>query len=1247
MTETVVNWASNVVFEAREVQRPATVEALAELVQRAHRDGRHIRAAGSAWSFTDSMATTDTLVRLDNLAAVLALAQGPRLFGHHPAAPPVLASALSPATHAQGLRLAHVEAGITIRALYEALDPRPRVAGDPLRPRLPGDDERPMWALMTMGGASGQTLAGAVSTSTHGGDFDAPPIADHVKAIHLIAPDGQQHWIERAGAGAITDRAALERALDGRIAPDNIHYDDAWFQAVLVSMGAMGILYALVVEVRDQFGLHEDVQPTTWRAIRPLLESGELFTGATWIDRHPRTLAPTGTGPAVAITPIARGLSVFINPYRVSDDYATDAAPDRQVVLVTHAMSTEGADGPLAPRPGLNDLFVAALLALFEQTSSTGVVSGIVNTVIGGLRDVAGTPGYPVSWSVLDTTSGAPPPILSLEIVVSTAAGLHVRYLDRILAIFDDLIARQERPGVTKFAGGINLRYTRPSSALLGMQYAEPGSDERFCHIEIIVLKEVDFLATVREGHTSMENYSEDFIRRFEEAMPEFSARLHWGQYSILDRRDPQQYPGFQRWRTVRNQLTAGGTIRTFDNDFTVRHGLSVGQGVGWSRLGGLLPARATGAPDGRPRETVTAPITVLRDGAGCLELFVIGGDGQLCWTRQAAPNNDYLGWQVLPSAGELTGRVAAANHLADATIAPHLFALGRDGVVYKGHRDGDAAATWSWGAFGGPGFVGAPVVAYDIRKQMHVFALHGDGRVLRRNQYHSLGWGWGDHWGELPRSPVPLVGELAAIRNGDGAMEVIARTATGQIWRTALASPIETQPGPEHWTAWARLGTLEGAGDPIAFARSDAAVEIVARGGDGGLWRFAGRGDWTRIGALLVMPNTRADVVVSDGLLQLVVLDAGGAIVRLAEGLGGWELESLGGHVASDPLLNASLVDSPIGPPAIGENVGGRLEVFAKAAPDQVAHRWQHAPRTRLGGPGVLGTPALASSGAGRLALAVRGGDRGLWLRGFDGAWSARWEALGGVLTSAPALASWGAERLDVVALALDHSLVHRWRGVAGWSDWDNLGGIGTSAPAVASWGAGRLDVFVRGTDLALWHRGFDGRWSAWESLGGVLTSAPAAASWGPNHLDVVVLGRDHAVYRRRFLDGWRDWERITIAARADLANPTSAPAAVARAADRIELFVRGANHAVWHKPSDSSGADWPWTSLGGHYPIAPSVDGQALGTRPGVVASAPAAASGADRVDLVALDDGGALRHTWQDADGWQDWVTLTAID
>ena len=42
-----------------------------------------------------------------------------------------------------------------------------------------------------------QTIVGVASTATHGGDVGLGAINDLVIALHLIAPYGQEYWIER------------------------------------------------------------------------------------------------------------------------------------------------------------------------------------------------------------------------------------------------------------------------------------------------------------------------------------------------------------------------------------------------------------------------------------------------------------------------------------------------------------------------------------------------------------------------------------------------------------------------------------------------------------------------------------------------------------------------------------------------------------------------------------------------------------------------------------------------------------------------------------------------------------------------------------------------------------------------------------------------------------------------------------------------------------------------------------------
>ena len=140
----------------------------------------------------------------------------------------------------------HVEAGITMADLDQLLD-----------------HQSPRLALQASGGSVGATLAGTISTATHGAEFGWPLLVDRVRAIHLVGPGGQEWWIE--GDTSIAELGLLQQVYPGI---DKAHFvagakglggitaQDV-LNAVIVSMGTMGVFYSVVLEVVPQFGLQQ------------------------------------------------------------------------------------------------------------------------------------------------------------------------------------------------------------------------------------------------------------------------------------------------------------------------------------------------------------------------------------------------------------------------------------------------------------------------------------------------------------------------------------------------------------------------------------------------------------------------------------------------------------------------------------------------------------------------------------------------------------------------------------------------------------------------------------------------------------------------------------------------------------------------------------------------------------------------------------------------------------------------------
>jgi L-gulonolactone oxidase len=197
------NWAGNQADSAQ-VARPGTTAELAALVKQARADGRTVKPAGSGHSFT-AVAATDG-VRVD-----LGALTGP--------------VAVDPAT-----RLATVPAGMPLHRLNRLL------AGHGL-------------ALPNLGDIDTQTIAGAISTGTHGTGARLGCLSTFVESLTLVDGTGE----------TVTASASAN--------PEVYH-------AARVGLGALGILTEVTLRCVDAFFL---------RAREGLGRVDEVFAG---LDEH-------------------------------------------------------------------------------------------------------------------------------------------------------------------------------------------------------------------------------------------------------------------------------------------------------------------------------------------------------------------------------------------------------------------------------------------------------------------------------------------------------------------------------------------------------------------------------------------------------------------------------------------------------------------------------------------------------------------------------------------------------------------------------------------------------------------------------------------------------------------------------------------------------------------------------------------------------------------------------------------------
>jgi hypothetical protein len=196
------------------------------------------------------------------------------------------------------------------------------------------------WGFKTLGGAGGQTVVGALNTGTHGGDFDRPPIADAVHAIHLVADGGRQYWIERVHSDLpqLFDDDKLHDAYGPSPDFEIIREpDNALFDAVLVSAGRFGVIYSVVLRAARQYSLWERRKLDLWQNVKSQIadvDGGTLFT-----DTAPEATPPEA-GPApnhflqvvVCLTPhhgFSRNLAGVTKRWTIPVDQAPEGRAQR------------------------------------------------------------------------------------------------------------------------------------------------------------------------------------------------------------------------------------------------------------------------------------------------------------------------------------------------------------------------------------------------------------------------------------------------------------------------------------------------------------------------------------------------------------------------------------------------------------------------------------------------------------------------------------------------------------------------------------------------------------------------------------------------------------------------------------------------------------------------------------------------------------------------------------------------------
>ncbi|MFI5297561.1 MAG: FAD-binding protein [Polyangiales bacterium] len=482
---------------------PGSAAALVRLVKEAERRHTRIRMTGSGHSFSDVTTTqTGFLLGPKSLDERLTIDRS-RLRDEGADSP------------RRDLSLVRTQSGRTIRQLNCDLD------------------ELGL-AFANLGGYDAQTIVGAASTGTHGSGLRFGPITSQIVSWQVVTAHGEVWQIEPS-SGGITDPAHFPAYLEEDTSiPVKLVQDDAFFDAIGVGIGCLGIVYAVVLKTVPKFWLREERTKTTWEA---LTEPTAGFMAN--LVAHGDANLPSDL----------QHYEVYFNPYS-SKDGTHDALLTRRYHLLADA------PGPHERPPAAGwDAVWSWLLTQSEATALTCGNEAFWQPLITKAVNDMACPNYTqVAHRVFHEGFINESKLYAVELAFPFTRTLDV--MKRFLVLAERQARRYGRCNM----GPVTLRFVAPSPAFIAPQQGctttmmEIGAPVHGCRQEAL-----------------LRTYQAELIEL------DSSIRPHWGQdlKVLTSERDALRHwpETWGKWKAAYARMNESGV---FNGDITDRLGMSL-----------------------------------------------------------------------------------------------------------------------------------------------------------------------------------------------------------------------------------------------------------------------------------------------------------------------------------------------------------------------------------------------------------------------------------------------------------------------------------------------------------------------------------------------------------------------------------------------------------------------------------------------------------------------------------------------
>jgi FAD binding domain len=212
------------------VFRPG-LAGLQQIVREAEQSHKRLRALGSGWSLSNVAYNEEYLINTSRLTHWFVGFRTPTM--------------LTPQFRAKSQRLVFAQCGVLIKTLSAYLEARGL-------------------SLSTSGASNGQTIAGALSTGTHGAANAFGAIQETVLGLHIVAEGGKHYFIQRESRPAVTEEFCAFLGAE-------LKNDDDLFHAAVVSFGSFGVIHAVLFEAAPLYWLERHVKRYDYAAVREAL----------------------------------------------------------------------------------------------------------------------------------------------------------------------------------------------------------------------------------------------------------------------------------------------------------------------------------------------------------------------------------------------------------------------------------------------------------------------------------------------------------------------------------------------------------------------------------------------------------------------------------------------------------------------------------------------------------------------------------------------------------------------------------------------------------------------------------------------------------------------------------------------------------------------------------------------------------------------------------------------------------------